>query len=75
MDCKPHKLLKAGQTRWLSLEAYVARLLEQYDALLSYFRSSSENQVVVQRITSSLENPLSKAFLMFLNEALPIINI
>ena len=75
VDCKPHKLLKAGQTRWLSLEACVARLLEQYDALLSYFRSSSENQVVVQRITSSLENPLSKAFLMFLNEALPIINI
>ena len=48
VDCKPHKLLKAGQTRWLSLEACVARLLEQYDALLSYFRSSSENQVVVQ---------------------------
>ena len=39
IECKPHKLLKAAQTRWLSLEACVQRLLEQYDALLSYFRS------------------------------------
>ena len=37
VECKPHKVLKAAQTRWLSLEACVC-LLEQYDALLSYFR-------------------------------------
>ena len=42
---------------------------------LSYFRISSENQIVAQRITASLENPLSKAFLMCLSEALPFINI
>ena len=30
---KPHKLLKIGQTRWLSLESCVERVLEQWDAL------------------------------------------
>ena len=43
-----HKILKAGQTRWLSLEACVTKLLENYYALLSYFRSSSENQIVAE---------------------------
>ena len=75
VDVKPHKLLKAGQTRWLSLEICVNRLLEQYDTLLSYFRSSSENLATVRRITQSLENPLSRLFLMFLSDALPVINI
>ena len=75
VDVKPHKLLKAGQTRWLSLEICVNRLLEQYEALLSYFRSSSENLVSVQRICQCLEKSLSKLFLMFLSDALPVINI
>ena len=75
VDVKPHKLLKAGQTRWLSLEICVNRLLEQHDALLSYFRSSSENLASVRRITESLEKPLSRLFLMFLSDSLPVINI
>jgi hypothetical protein len=53
----------------------VNRLLEQYEALLSYFQSTPEKQMTVQRITSGLENPLSKPYLMFLSDALPIINI
>ena len=75
MECTPHKPLKAGQTRWLSLEICVNRLLEQYDALLSYFCSSSENLATIRRITQSLENPLSRLYLMFLSDALPVINI
>ena len=73
-ECKPHKLLKSAQTRWLSLEACVNRLLEQYDALLSYFRSTEEKQATVRRITAGLENPLSRLYLMFLSDALPVIN-
>lgn len=34
LDISPHKMLAPGQTRWLSLEACVARLLEQWDALV-----------------------------------------
>ena len=74
VDSKPHKLLKAGQTRWLSLEMCVNRLLEQYDALLSFFRSSEERLISIQRITSSLEKPLTKLYLMFLSNALQVIN-
>ena len=74
VDSKPHKLLKAGQTRWLSLQMCVNRLLEQYDALLSFFRSSDERLISIQRITSSLEKPLTKLYLMFLSNALRVIN-
>ena len=33
LDISPHKLFSVGQTRWLSLEACVTRLLEQWGAL------------------------------------------
>ena len=46
VESKPHKLLKACQTRWLSLEACVNRLLEQYQAPISYFRSTEDRQAV-----------------------------
>ena len=74
VEVKPHKLLKACQTRWLSLEACVNRLIEQYDALLSYFRSTSDTTAAVRRITIVLEKSITKAYLLFLSNALPIIN-
>ena len=37
VECKSQKLLKACQTRWLSLEACVNCLIKQYEALLSSF--------------------------------------
>lgn len=74
-ESKPHKLLKAGQTRWLSLELCVNRLLEQYESLLSYFRSTDESSAIVQRILTALEKPVTKAYLMFLSDSLPVINI
>ena len=73
-ECKPHKLLKAAQTRWLSLEACVNHLLEQYEALLSYFQSTEENSAIMKRITEALEKPITKAYLMFLSDSLPVIN-
>ena len=49
-------LLQASQTRWLSLESRVNRLLEQYDALISYFRSTDEasQYIVLQKILKDL---------------------
>lgn len=38
---EPHKILSSGQTRWLSLEQCVQRLLEQWDALTLYFTELS----------------------------------
>ena len=74
VNVKPHKLLKACQTRWLSLEACVNRLVEQYDALLSYFRSTENRTAAVKRISAVLEKPITKAYLLFLSVSLPIIN-
>ena len=74
-ECKPHKLLRPSQTRWLSLQQVVDRTIEQYPALLSYFRSCEEQLVSVQRIVSQLENITTKAYLLFLSEALQVINV
>ena len=74
VETKPHKLLKACQSCWLSLEACVNRLVEQYDALLSYFRSTDQDSATVRRITAVLEKPITKAYLLFLSNALPVIN-
>ena len=73
VECKPHKLLKACQTWWLSL-ACVNRLIEQYEALLSYFQSIKDKQAVVRRVKIVLEKPLTKAYLLFLCSTLPIVN-
>ena len=45
-----------------------------YNSLISYFRSTEERQATVRRITTGLENPLSKLYLMFLSDALSLIN-
>ena len=83
MESKPHKLLKACKTRWLSLEACVNRLLEQDQALISYFLSTEDKQAIVrrvnnvldiQRVNNVLDKPLTKAYLLFLSTTLPIIN-
>ena len=74
VEVKPHKPLKACQTRWLSLEACVNRLIEQYNAPLSYFHSTDDDTAAVRRITIVLEKTITKAYLLFLSNALPVIN-
>ena len=39
VETKAHKLLRIGQTRWLSLESCVKRVLEQWEVLCLYFSS------------------------------------
>ena len=51
------------------------RLLEQYGALLSFFRNTDEHSSSVRKITSTLEKPLTKLYLMFLSNALHVINV
>lgn len=50
-------------------------LLEQYESLLSYFRSTDEESATVTRIKEALEQPITKAYLTFLSDSLPVINI
>ena len=46
----------------------------EYEALLSYFQSAEDKQVVARRVKIVLEKPLTKAYLLFLCSALPIVN-
>lgn len=64
-------MLAPGQTRWLSLEACVARLLEQWDALVLYFTAvvneKRDPSYVTESILQSLTNVFIKAQLQFLH--------
>lgn len=64
-----HQMLRAGQTRWLSMKMCVDRLLEQYEALKLYFRGvaledpSHTNDAIVK----SLNNVFTQAYLEFMS--------
>ena len=72
-DTEPHKILKPAQTRWLSLEQCVLRVLEQWSALEAYFENSVEKDRLVssQNILSALRNPIFKLYFFFLKYVLP----
>ena len=69
LEIKPHKLLSVGQTRWLSLEACVSRLLEQWDALRLYFTDvvseKRDPSYVTDSILTNMNNLFIKAQLQF----------
>ena len=71
---KRHKLVKPAQTRWLSLQGSVARTLEQWDTQLYYFTTDSDvkNREDVKRWLEWMKEPETKAYLLFLNEALAL---
>ena len=74
VDVEPHRLLHPSQTRWLSLHQCVARMVEQWPALRSFFASTDERLVVVQRTLERLDNPTLKLYFLFLDEVLPLFN-
>ena len=65
---EPHKLLSPAQTRWLSLQECVSRLLEQYEALKHYFLfvANDNPSHTNDRILASLQNRFIQAYLEFL---------
>ena len=73
-DC--HKILKKVDTRWLSLEACVNRIIEQYPPLVSYFDSIELSKKPGERATKArmlreqLKKPLTKGYLLFLSNVL-----
>lgn len=77
VSVKPHKMLQPSQTRWLSLHQVVARLLEQYDALILYFSDQhlSENVDKADSILNRLRDPSIKLYYYFLDFVLPLFNI
>jgi hypothetical protein len=75
-DAEPRKLLSPGQTRWLSLEACVNRILEQYLALEHYFVlvANEDPTHSNDRILKSLQNKFTLAYLEFLSHQLQRFN-
>lgn len=75
-NTKIHKILHPAQTRWLSLESVVIRILEQFDALILFFTdaSSTSHVLVADNILRKLRDPLTKLFFQFLEFALPFFN-
>ncbi|KAG5864959.1 hypothetical protein JTB14_027567 [Gonioctena quinquepunctata] len=75
-EVKPHKILRASQTRWLSLQACVRRILEQWDPLMSYWRILSfDDPTHANRHTlQTLENPLIKCPMHFVDYTFGLFN-
>ena len=68
-NVEPHQLLSPGQTRWLSLEACVNRILEQYIALQHYFVlvANEDPTHATDRIVKLLHNKFTLAYMEFLS--------
>ena len=73
---EPHHILSPGQTRWLSLEACVNRILEQFQALQHYFVLVPNEDPTHgnDRILKSLNNKFTLAYLEFLSYQLQRLN-
>ena len=75
-NVEPLKLLGPGQTRWLSLQACVNRILEQFEALKHYFTlvTNEDPTHSNDRIHKSLNNKFMLAYLEFLSYQLERFN-
>ena len=67
-------ILKHCETRWLSLTRSLKRTLEMWDPLCSYFSSHPDvnKPGKVKTITALLMQPLTKAWMLFLSNILPV---
>ena len=72
-EVKPHKLLHAAQTRWLSLEMAVNRVVEQWQPLKLYFSQKhlEDRLSVSSTIYESLNDPSVLLYFHFLSFILP----
>ena len=63
VNANPHKLLGISQTRWLSLESCVRRVLEQWDTLCPYFTSGVNKKKDLSYTTKSILQALSNTYI------------
>lgn len=64
---KPHKILKLANTRWLSLEMVVNRILEHWNSLTLFFQRQSleEKCTNATALLAALRNPVFKLYFFF----------
>ncbi|KAK3931743.1 Zinc finger protein 862, partial [Frankliniella fusca] len=69
----PHKILRPSQTRWLSLQSVVNRILEQWDHLKAYFQLKvlDARVIAATNVLNYMNDPTTKQYYHFLQWALP----
>lgn len=74
-DVKQHKILKIANTRWLSLEAAVQRILEQWQPLKHFFlyNEFDQNNDVASKILQGMTSE-NLCYLQFLSYSLNAVN-
>jgi hypothetical protein len=68
VECEYSELLRRVPTRWLSLEKAVELLLQHFEAISSYFKSSSECPPFVNN-ECVVKEELLRIYLAFFNNA------
>ena len=70
------KIWKHVSTRWLSLNPSICRIIQQWDALCSYFNSHEqlERDSKIKKIAQLLRSYLFKLYCLFLAAVLPSFN-
>lgn len=76
INLKPKKLLRPSQTRWLSLEQVVNRVLELWSSLIPFFTLAvvEDNLQAAATLLNALNNPIYKMYFLFLSYILPLVN-
>ena len=72
VQAQKHKILKLCEKRWLSREAVIERIVEQWDALSLFFQSEAAVDKVdgVRHILHTMSTPGTKHMLLFVGYAL-----
>lgn len=73
---KPQNILRPSQTRWLSLQQVVTRILQHWSSLELFFTRAAleDNMQRAQLILDSLHNPIYKVYFYFLSYILEVTN-
>ena len=71
-----HKLVKLTQTKWLSLEKVITKIIKQYNALVCYFQEECKTDKIdgTRKIFDTLTNCDTKHMLLFLQYILQKVN-
>ena len=75
-DVLHHKMLKRAETRWLSRQMCVNRIIEQFKPLKEYFESIEKSDYLrtTSQIVTTLQNPYTMIYLHFMSYTLSLLN-
>ena len=76
VNSQKHTILKLCETRWLSRQAVIDRILEQWEALSLFFQTEATTDEVdgATKILQTMKTPGTKRMLLFLSNVLAKVN-